>query len=113
MKRDKSSREAALSRLNAQLPITEKLDYADHVLENSGSLQELESHVGNLVRRLEKEVGWTWRISWLFPPAGLALGGLKLLWRALKRSRSRKGRKAAAGHGGSTPSFEMSSRSRL
>jgi dephospho-CoA kinase len=111
MKRDKSSREAALSRLNAQLPLTSKLDYADNVLDNSGSLQDLESQINSLVKRLEKEVGWTWQVSWLFPPAGLLLGGLKLLWRALKRSRSKKRRTSY--DGSSTQSHEMTSRSRL
>ncbi|TFY74187.1 hypothetical protein EWM64_g9825, partial [Hericium alpestre] len=42
MKRDSSTREAAMSRLTAQMPITDKLEYADHVIENSGAPQELQ-----------------------------------------------------------------------
>ncbi|KAG8903443.1 hypothetical protein FRB99_003265 [Tulasnella sp. 403] len=42
MKRDGSNREAAIARVNAQLPLADKLDYADHVIDNSGSTQDLE-----------------------------------------------------------------------
>ncbi|KAI0647443.1 dephospho-CoA kinase-domain-containing protein [Trametes meyenii] len=90
MKRDKSSREAATSRLNAQLPITEKVEYADVVVDNSGSLQDLEQQVDQLVQRLLNEAGWSWRLSWLFPPWGVASAVWSLSWRALRRSRSRK-----------------------
>jgi len=88
MKRDGCSREAALSRLNAQLPLAEKLDYADHVVDNSGSVQDLGQQVNVLLGRLTKEVGWTWRLSWWIPPLGLIFGFLKLVWRRIKRKRS-------------------------
>ncbi|KAI0672828.1 dephospho-CoA kinase-domain-containing protein [Trametes maxima] len=90
MKRDNSSREDATSRLNAQLPITEKVEYADVVVDNSGSLQDLEQQVDLLVQRLQNEAGWSWRLSWLFPPWGIASAVWSLSWRALRRSRSRK-----------------------
>ncbi|EIM89637.1 CoaE-domain-containing protein [Stereum hirsutum FP-91666 SS1] len=80
MKRDNSSREAASSRLNSQLPITDKLEYADYVIDNSGGPKELEDQVSTFVRRLQNEVGWTWRLS-LFPPIGLLSALFKLLWR--------------------------------
>lgn len=94
MKRDGSSREAALSRINAQLPLADKLDYADQVIDNSGSLQDLDSQITSLVARMRKEVGWTWRISWLIPPIGLLFGCFKLLWRKIKRSRRASGRRS-------------------
>ncbi|TFK46705.1 CoaE-domain-containing protein [Heliocybe sulcata] len=87
MKRDNSSREAAMSRLNAQLPITEKLDYADQVIDNSGTVQELEEQVVSFIKRLHREVSWTWRIDWLLPPLGILSGLWTLLWRMLKRNR--------------------------
>lgn len=86
MKRDNSSREAASSRLNSQLPITDKLEYADYVIDNSGGPKELEDQVSTFVRRLQNEVGWTWRLS-LFPPFGLLSALFKLLWRRVRRAR--------------------------
>ncbi|EIW60228.1 CoaE-domain-containing protein [Trametes versicolor FP-101664 SS1] len=93
MKRDNSSREDASSRLNAQLPIAEKVQYADVVLDNSGSLQDLERQVDQLVQRLVKEAGWTWRISWLCPPLGVASAVCTIGWRALRRSQKVSSRK--------------------
>jgi len=88
MNRDGSSREDAASRLNSQFPIGEKINYADHVIENSGSLQELEEQVNLLLAKVEKEVGWFWwRVNWLIPPIGLLSALSALIWRALWRSR--------------------------
>ncbi|KAI0373049.1 CoaE-domain-containing protein [Pilatotrama ljubarskyi] len=96
MKRDNSSRADASSRLNAQLPITEKVQYADIVIDNSGSLQDLERQVDQLVQRLLKDAGWSWRISWLFPPWGVASAIWTLSWRALRRSRKSGSRKRSS-----------------
>ncbi|EJF66191.1 CoaE-domain-containing protein [Dichomitus squalens] len=90
MKRDNSSREDASARLNAQLPIAEKVKYADIVIDNSGTPQELERQIDGVVRRLMEEAGWTWRLSWLFPPWGIASAALTLAWRALRRSQKGK-----------------------
>ncbi|KAH9952147.1 hypothetical protein B0H21DRAFT_817869 [Amylocystis lapponica] len=57
MTRDRSSREDASARLNSQLPISEKVGYADLVLENSGSHQELKDQVDALVVKLRKKAG--------------------------------------------------------
>ncbi|VDB82629.1 unnamed protein product [Peniophora sp. CBMAI 1063] len=46
--RDGSTREAAQSRVKAQMPITDKLDYADQVLDNSGRPADLEPQVDAL-----------------------------------------------------------------
>jgi dephospho-CoA kinase len=83
--RDECSREDALSRLNSQIPITDKIAYADQVLDNSGSMAQLEEQVDVLVRGLEKEVGWTWLLSWLLPPIGVLSAAWALVSRALKR----------------------------
>ncbi|KAH9852716.1 CoaE-domain-containing protein [Lenzites betulinus] len=93
MKRDGSTREDASGRLNAQLPIAEKVQYADVVLDNSGSLQDLERQVDQLVQRLEKEAGWSWRLSWLCPPLGVASAIWTIGWRALRRSQKAGARK--------------------
>ncbi|KAG6837740.1 hypothetical protein H0H93_003542 [Arthromyces matolae] len=67
MNRDNSTREEALSRINAQIPIAEKVAYADYVIDNSGTPQELSAHVDAYVEKLEKEIGWLWVIGWLIP----------------------------------------------
>ncbi|KAI0056424.1 CoaE-domain-containing protein, partial [Artomyces pyxidatus] len=86
MKRDGSTREAAQARLGAQLPITDKLEFADQVIDNSGGPQELDAQVDAFVRRLQRDVGWSWRVSWLFPPWGLFAALWSLAWRRIKHS---------------------------
>ncbi|KAI0043387.1 CoaE-domain-containing protein [Auriscalpium vulgare] len=84
MKRDGSTRDAAQARLSAQLPIADKLAFADNVLDNSGGPQDLDSQVDAFVRRLQRDAGWSWRVSWLFPPWGLLAALWTLLWRQIK-----------------------------
>ncbi|KAI0818963.1 hypothetical protein BC629DRAFT_1636758, partial [Irpex lacteus] len=84
--RDSSSVEAASARIKAQLPTSEKLKYADIVVDNSGSPQDLQIQIDSLVRRLYKEVGW-WRLCWLCPPIGLLSAAWTLLWRHVRRLR--------------------------
>lgn len=87
MTRDNSSREDASARLSSQLPIAQKVDYADFVLDNSGSLQDLEQQVRSCLVKLEWTAGWSWRLSWLFPPFALVSALWTLGWRFAKRSR--------------------------
>lgn len=90
MNRDSSSKEDALARLDSQLPISEKVVYADIIVDNSGPKSELENHVKGLINRLEMEAGWTWRLTWLLPPLGLLAAALTL-WRQRQRKRKLKG----------------------
>ncbi|KAF8971914.1 dephospho-CoA kinase-domain-containing protein [Flammula alnicola] len=85
MQRDGSSREEASARLNSQLPISQKVPYADIVIDNSGTKQELETQVVSLIRRLEDRAGWSWRLSWLLPPLGLFSAFWTLLWKRVIR----------------------------
>ena len=89
MNRDSSSKEDALARLGSQLPISEKVIYADIVIDNSGTISELGNHVEGLIKRLEMEAGWTWRLSWLLPPLGLLTAALTL-WSQRQRKRKLK-----------------------
>ena len=91
--RDGLSEEAALSRVKSQMPISAKTRYADVVIDNSGTPQELEHQVEQLVQRLVGEAGWTWRLSWLFPPFGIASALWTLGWRALRRSQKARARR--------------------
>ena len=55
--RDGVTREFALQRLAAQLPIEEKRELATHVIDNSGSLADTERQVRELHARLSGDVG--------------------------------------------------------
>ncbi|KAF8522204.1 dephospho-CoA kinase-domain-containing protein [Hysterangium stoloniferum] len=85
MERDGSTESAASSRLNAQMPISQKLAYADYVLDNSGTIKDSEIQVGSLVKRLRRQAGWYWIASWLIPPLGLLSATSTLMFRAIRR----------------------------
>ena len=52
MERDGFSREESLRRISAQMPLSEKVQYADYVIDNSGKKQETELQVREVFRRL-------------------------------------------------------------
>jgi dephospho-CoA kinase len=54
MKRDGISREAAENIMKAQLPIDEKLGYADFVIHNEGSLEETRKQVADVWKKLKE-----------------------------------------------------------
>ncbi|CAG8584183.1 14530_t:CDS:10 [Acaulospora colombiana] len=83
MNRDKIPITSAQDRLAAQMPLKEKVSYADRILDNSAGPEELRQQVGELVRSLQSEAGWTWRLSWLVPPIGLVFAGWRLIHKAL------------------------------
>ncbi|KAF9220197.1 CoaE-domain-containing protein, partial [Gyrodon lividus] len=87
MFRDNSTRADASSRLNSQLPITSKVAYADIVIDNSGTLTDLEGEVMSCIGKLERAVGWGWLMNWLVPPVGVLSAVWCLAWRALRRRR--------------------------
>ncbi|KAL5529186.1 hypothetical protein ACEPAG_5160 [Sanghuangporus baumii] len=81
MQRDNMAEEAARARVKSQMPISAKVDYADIVIDNTGSLDELRSRVEDLIVRLERKTRWMWFIEWLVPPVGLASAVLTLIVR--------------------------------
>jgi dephospho-CoA kinase len=87
IERDKSTRDNARARLESQLAITEKLGYADIVMDNSGTRAELEVQVDEFARRLYVEGGWSWRVKWLIPPIGVVSAIWTLIWRRVKYAR--------------------------
>lgn len=94
MKRDGSTREDASSRLNSQFPVTEKLSYADHIVENSGTLRELEAETQLLINKLNRESGGlTWLLCWLVPPIGMLFGLKTLALRWFRGGRRRPSKK--------------------
>lgn len=52
MERDNCTREEAQARINAQLPIDEKRDLADHTIDNSGTPESTEQQVQDFYRGL-------------------------------------------------------------
>ena len=61
MARDGSSAEEAMARINAQMPLAEKVAMADVVVWNSGSRDDLDARAGELARELDRW-GGGWRL---------------------------------------------------
>jgi dephospho-CoA kinase len=71
MKRDGSDEASATQRMRAQNPLSEKVDLADIVLDNSSDLPQLTIQVKNLVKRITPSPT-TWLLEYLAPPVLLA-----------------------------------------
>lgn len=85
MQRDGSTREEASSRLSSQLSIEEKVKFADIVIDNSGTRENLDRQVTAFVAGMRESAGWTWLLSWLVPPCGVVSAACILGYRALRR----------------------------
>lgn len=57
-KRDKSTLSQAQARINSQLPLDAKRDRADHVIDNSGSLQNTMEQVDKLNGIITRPLSW-------------------------------------------------------
>lgn len=55
MERDGFTREEAVRRISAQMPLLEKVGYADFVIDNSGSIEETEKRVKEVFALLKKD----------------------------------------------------------
>lgn len=55
IERDGCDRGEAERRINAQLPIDEKRDMADHIIDNSGTREDTAAQVASLYRKLTEE----------------------------------------------------------
>jgi dephospho-CoA kinase len=71
-KRDGLTEEQALQRIKSQVPMTEKVDRADIVLDNSSDLNQLEIQVKNMVKKIKPST-LTWLLEYAGPPAAIAL----------------------------------------
>ncbi|HLB05492.1 MAG TPA: dephospho-CoA kinase [Thermodesulfobacteriota bacterium] len=54
--RDGFTREEAIRRISAQMPLSEKVKYADFVIDNSGSIKDTESHVRNIFNIIKQKM---------------------------------------------------------
>ena len=80
MQRDALEQAAAEARMAAQMPLAAKRRRADIVLENDGSLAELEAQIEALVARLQRHA---WLHRWVLSPVGLLAGAAAaagMLW---------------------------------
>jgi len=83
MLRDNSSETDASARLNSQLSITKKVEYADIVIDNSGTKAQLDKQAAGFVGKMnEGSGGARWLFNWLVPPAGV----LSALWTLMSRN---------------------------
>ena len=85
MARDDSTREAALARVNSQMPISTKARHADIVIDNDNARDALDGQVRNLVERLLRKTRWTWMLEWLCPPAGVLAAAVTLCFKSMRR----------------------------
>ena len=69
--------------MKTQMDIDKKAEYADYVLDNSSSKEDAKVRVVRLARQLDADAGWTWKLNWLLPPAGLISGAVCFLRRYL------------------------------
>ncbi|MDR0299671.1 MAG: dephospho-CoA kinase [Streptococcaceae bacterium] len=53
MKRNSLTKNEAMARINSQMPIEEKVKYANVVLENSGTLEELQAQILQQIEKLK------------------------------------------------------------
>jgi dephospho-CoA kinase len=99
------------------MPLADKLAYADHVLDNSGTEMDLQTQVDSLVNKWRKQSsGWTQKLYWLVPPLGLwaAVVTVGVRWLRFKRKAGNKrrgrGENAAVDHASKEqPEIELSS----
>ncbi len=52
LKRDTLTKEEILKRINSQAPLSEKVKFADYVIDNNGGINELELQVGEIFKKL-------------------------------------------------------------
>ncbi|KAF9904898.1 hypothetical protein EC991_002261 [Linnemannia zychae] len=80
--RDGLSEEDALSRINAQRPLIEKVDYADHVIYNTSDLESLKAATLKVMDAIKPNPFWT--VLAYFPPFTAILAGWVILKRHFK-----------------------------
>ncbi|CAG8598308.1 13217_t:CDS:2, partial [Funneliformis mosseae] len=73
VKRDNLLEHVAIQRISAQMPLGEKVKFADYVIDNSGDLSETEKQLNIVLAKLYPSV-WSWLVTWIGPPALVTLG---------------------------------------
>ncbi|KAI8081623.1 dephospho-CoA kinase [Halteromyces radiatus] len=68
VKRDGLDEELATQRMRAQTPLSEKVELADIVIDNSSDLSQLSIQVKNLIKKITPSTT-TWLLEYIGPPA--------------------------------------------
>jgi dephospho-CoA kinase len=71
-KRDNLTEDQALNRINSQMPMSEKVEKADIVLDNSSDVHQLEIQVKNMIKKIRPST-LTWLLEYAGPPISFAL----------------------------------------
>ena len=80
----------AQARIRSQMPLSDKLKYADYVVDNSGTKPELEKQLDVWVNKIKgRSAGWKKTVYWLVPPVGLWGALVTLAARTWKRYRAK------------------------
>jgi dephospho-CoA kinase len=75
------TREQALQRIQSQLPLEHKRKRADYILDNRGTVEELEVQVDHVVSRLQQATPLWWVRLCQLPPVGVVTATLTLFYR--------------------------------
>ncbi|CAG8673589.1 7660_t:CDS:2 [Cetraspora pellucida] len=67
MKREDISESTSKQYISVQMPLKEKIKFADFVIDNSGDLSETEHQVVNILSKVKPSL-WSWLLIWLGPP---------------------------------------------
>lgn len=80
------------------MPLSDKLAYADHVLDNSGTEVDLQMQVDSLVAKWRKKSsGLHQKLYWLLPPLGIWAACTTVAFRLLKFKRKFSGKRRGRG----------------
>ncbi|CAG8822535.1 28331_t:CDS:1, partial [Dentiscutata erythropus] len=67
MKRDRCSEDVARDYISVQMPLKDKIKFANFVIDNSGDLSETERQVTNVLKKIQPSL-FSWLLIWLGPP---------------------------------------------
>lgn len=79
--RNQLSSDQANARISAQAPLDSKLPYADYIVRNETTVEELHAQLKRTTEQLKNDAGWSWFLSRWIPPLGLFKGFLIVLYR--------------------------------
>ncbi|RIB05615.1 dephospho-CoA kinase [Gigaspora rosea] len=83
MERDNCSEDVARQCISAQMPLKEKIKFANFVIDNSGDLSETERQVANILNKAKPSL-LNWLLIWLGPPLLVSLPIMYIVTKSIK-----------------------------